>query len=185
MKMNKGQKVKIKWTDASVFSPIILFQKGWWRRLKMKKLTEEIYNQLLSRKSALVIGCTDSGKTHYVLTELTPFLKGKKLNVICFPNCNDLLNIPNNTDVAIIDEVETLMDREFLEQQYPNDRPYYSAEYLEKVKNWHNKLKNIKIPSVFILTRNGKKDIKYLIENLKTMDWGTAVKCFVFEKDKN
>lgn len=147
----------------------------------MKKITEKIYKELLSRKSALVIGRTDSGKTHYVLNELIPFLKMKKINVIYFPNCSDLLNIPNNMDVAIIDEAETLMDKDFLERQYPDNKPYYSAEYLEKVKNWHNKLKNIKTPSVFILTRNGKEEIKYLIDNLKTIDWGTAVNCFVFE----
>jgi len=151
----------------------------------MKKLTEKIYKELLSRKSVLVIGCTDSGKTHYALNELIPFLKVKKLNVIYFPNCNNLLNIPNNVDVAIIDEVETLADRDFLERQHPNDRPYYSAEYLEKVKNWHRILKNIQTPSVFVLTRNEKEEIKYLIDNIKTMDWGTAVKCFVFENSKN
>jgi len=54
------------------------------------------------------------------------------------------------------------------------------VEYLEKVKIWHNKLKNIKVPSVFILTRNRKDEIEYLIDNIKTIDWGIAVKCFVF-----
>ena len=146
----------------------------------MKKLTEKIYKELLSHNNVLIIGQTDSGKTHYVLNELIPFLRMKKLNIIYFSGCNDSLNIPNNTDVAIIDEVETLMDKDFLEQQYPDNKPYYSAEYLEKVKSWHNKLKNIKIPSVFILTRNGKKEIKYLVENVKIMDWGTVVKCFDF-----
>ena len=57
----------------------------------MKNLTEKIYKEILSRKSALIIGRTNSGKTHYVLNE-----------------------------------------------------------------------------------------IEYLIDNIKTIDWGTAVKCFVF-----
>jgi len=80
----------------------------------MKNLTEKIYKEILSRNSVLIIGSTDSGKTHYVLNELVPFLKIKKLNTFYFPNCNELLNIPNNTDVAIIDETETLMDKIFL-----------------------------------------------------------------------
>ena len=147
----------------------------------MKKLTEIIFKELSSHKNMLVIGCTDSGKTHYILNELIPFLGMKKINVIYFPNCNDLLNIPKDADVAIIDEVETLMDKNFLERQHPDDKPYYSAEYLEKVKTWHFKLKNIKIPAVFILTRNRKEEIKYLIDNVKIMDWGSVVKCFVFE----
>lgn len=151
----------------------------------MEKITEKIYKEILSRKSVLMIGRTNSGKTHYALNELIPFLKMKKLNTLYFSNCNDLLNIPNNADVAIIDEAETLVDKDFLEQQYPNNRPYYSVEYLEKVKSWHSKLKTIKVPSVFILTRNGKDEIEYLIENIKTMDWGTAVKCFVFENHKD
>ena len=151
----------------------------------MKKLTEKIYKELLFRNNVLLIGLVDSGKTYYALNELAPFLKNKKLNTVYFPNCNDFLNIPNNVDAVIMDEVETLIDKDFLERQYPNDKPYYSAEYLKKVKNWHDKLKLIQAPSVFILTRNKKEEIEYLVHNVKMTDWGAAVKCLVFENYKN
>lgn len=147
----------------------------------MKKLTEKIYKELLLRNSVLLIGREDSGKTYYALNELIPFLNNKKLNTAYFPNCDGLLNFSDNTDIVIADEVETLVDKGFLEQQHPKDKPYYSSEYLERVKSWHNKLKIIQKPSVFILTRSGKEEIKYLVDNVKITDWGTPVECFIFE----
>lgn len=152
---------------------------------KMKNLTEKIYKELLLRNNVLIVGPADSGKTYYALNELIPFFKEKGLNIAYFPNCNGFLNIPDNTDIIIVDEVETLMDKGFLEQQHPKDKQYYSAEYLEKVKNWHNKLKLVQEPAVFILTRNKKEEIEYLIDNIKTTDWGVPVKCLVFENYKN
>jgi hypothetical protein len=150
----------------------------------MKKLTEKIYKELLFRSNVFLIGFADSGKTHYALNELVPFLKEKKLNAIYLSNCNEFLSVPDNADIVIVDEVETLMDKDFLERQYPNEKPYYSAEYLKKVKNWHNKLKLIQEPSVFILTRNKKEEIEYLVNNVKMTDWGAAVRCLVFENYK-
>ena len=150
----------------------------------MKKLTEKIYKELLLRNNVLLIGLADSGKTHYALNELTPFLNKKKLNTAYFPNCDDFLSIPDNADAVIVDETETLMDKDFLERRYPDEKPYYSEEYLKKVKNWHNKLKLIQVPAVFILTRNKKEEIGYLINNVKTTDWGAAVRCLVFENYK-
>lgn len=147
----------------------------------MKKLTGKIYKELLSRNSVLLIGRADRGKTYYALNELIPFLNNKKLNTAYFANCDGLLSVPDNTDAIVVDETETLTDKDFLEQKHPKDKPYYSSEYLEKVKSWHNKLKLIKKPAVFILTRSGKEETKYLIDNVKTTDWGTPVKCLVFE----
>ena len=151
----------------------------------MIKLTEKIYKELLFCNNVLLIGLADSGKTYYALNELAPFLKNKKLNTVYFSNCNDFLNIPNNVDAVIADEVETLIDKDFLEQRYPDEKPYYSAEYLKKVKNWHDKLKLIQAPSVFILTRNKKEEIESLVHNVKMTDWGATVKCLVFENYKN
>ena len=151
----------------------------------MKKLTEKIYKELLLRNSVLLIGRADSGKTYYALNKLIPFLNNKKLNTAYFNNCDGLLRVPDNTDIVIVDEVEILIDKDFLECQHPEDKPYYSAEYLEKVKSWHNKLKIIQKPTVFILTRSGKEEIEYLVDNVKITDWGTPVKCLVFENCKN
>lgn len=133
----------------------------------------------------LLIGREDSGKTYYALNEIIPFLKNKKLNTVYFPNCDDLLNVPDDIDMVIVDEVETLIDKGFLERQHSHNKSYYSVEYLEKVKSWHNKLKLIQKPTVFILTRSGKEEIEYLINNVKTIDWGTPVKCLFFENYKN
>lgn len=151
----------------------------------MKKITEKIYKELLLCNSVLLIGLADRGKTYYALNELLPFLNKKGLDAAYFQNCNDFSKVPENTDVVIVDEVETFLDKDFLEQQYPDEKPYYSAEYLEKVKIWHNRLKIIKIPSVFILTRNKEEEIKYLVNNIKTTDWGVNVKCLIFENYKN
>ena len=151
----------------------------------MKNLTEKIYKELLLRNSVFLIGREDSGKTYYALNELVPFLNNKKLNTAYFPNCDGLLSVPDNIDAVIIDETETLIDKDFLERHYPKNKPYYSSEYLEKVKSWHNKLKLVQKPAVFILTRNKKEEVEYLIDNIKTTDWGVSVKCLVFENYKN
>lgn len=150
----------------------------------MKNLTEKIYKELLSRNNVLIIGLTDSGKTYYATNELVPFLKKKGFNVAFFSDCDHLSNISDETGLAIVDEVETLIDKNFLEQRHFQDKPYYSPEYLKKVEIWHNKLKLIKIPSVFILTRSEKREIEYLINNVKEMDWGAPVKCLAFENYK-
>lgn len=142
------------------------------KQQKMKNLTEKIYKELLSRNNVLLVGLADSGKTYYVTNELIPFLKNKGFNVAYFTDCDHLSNIPNKTNIVIIDEVETLIDKSFLEQRYPKDKPYYSPGYLKKVEIWHNKLKLIKIPSVFILTRTKKEETEYLLDSAEKMDWG-------------
>jgi len=44
----------------------------------MKNLTEKIYKELLSRKSALIIGRTNRGKKHYVLNEIEHLINNIK-----------------------------------------------------------------------------------------------------------
>lgn len=151
----------------------------------MKNLTEKIYKELLSRNNVLIIGLADSGKTYYATNELVPFLKKKGFNVAFFSDCDHLSNIPDKTDFVIVDEIETLIDKNFLEQRHSKDKPYYSPEYLKKVEIWHNKLKLIKIPAVFILTRSEKEEIEYLVNSVKETDWGMSVKSLNFEDYKN
>lgn len=150
----------------------------------MNTLTEKIYKELLSRNSVLLVGHTNSGKTYYAVNELMPFLKNKKFNAVYLANCEIVPIISNDAVAMIIDEVETLADKDFLEQSHPEDKPYYSLAYLNKVKKWHEKLKNIQVPAVFILTRNEKEEIKYLVNNINTTDWGDPVKVLVFENYK-
>lgn len=149
-----------------------------------KDLSEKIYKNLSLYKNIVLIGKTDSGKTHYVINDLITFLNQKRLKVIYFPNCDALIDIKNNVDVVIIDEVETLLDKKFLEQKTDNGT-YYSSAYLEKVKKWHKKLENIKIPSIFVLTRNKEEEINNLVKNTKIIDWGMPVEYIVFPNKKN
>ncbi|OJI08518.1 MAG: hypothetical protein COX02_00845 [Candidatus Vogelbacteria bacterium CG22_combo_CG10-13_8_21_14_all_37_9] len=148
----------------------------------MSDLSNNIYQEILAEKNVLLVGPTDSGKTWYVKNILIPFLQEKKIKVIY---CSDPDFIPkqiNEIDVLIVDEIETLLDQDFLEADSSNSKPYYSKEYLNKVRSWHDKLKEIMIPSVFILTRNSHGEIKNIIDNHSEMDWGVKVECFIFEK---
>lgn len=150
----------------------------------MNTLTEKIYKGLLSRNSIFLVGRTNSGKTFYVINELLPFLKKKGFNAIYFASCDIISVVLEDAVTMIVDEVETFADKDFLEQRHPEDKPYYSSVYLNKVKKWHEKLKNIQGPSVFILTRNEKEEIKNLVDNVKVADWGTPVDCLIFENYK-
>lgn len=147
----------------------------------MKILTKKIYKELLLHNNVLLVGRTNSGKTYYAINELLPFLKNKKINPVYFKNCDIISAISNDVSVVVIDEVEILADKDFLEQRHHSNKPYYSPIYLEKVKKWQEKLKTIKMPAVFILTRNEKEEINNLVGSIKITDWGTPVKCLIFE----
>lgn len=144
-------------------------------------LTEAIYKELSRGNSVLLVGKEDSGKTYFVENTLIPFLKNKNIKAVYFPDCN-VLDISQKEDIFIVDEVETLLDKDFLEKRYPKEKPYYSSTYLETVKRWHDKLRLIFFPSIFILTRNSKEDIDYILKNIDHIDWGVPVKCLFFEK---
>lgn len=148
-----------------------------------KKLTTDIYSYLNNQKNVLLIGPTDSGKTWYVKNTLIPFLQSKNLEVVYFSDPDfSLDSIPNKDSVVIVDEIEIFFDQDFLTSRSIEDKPYYSAEYLAKVKNWHKNLAKLTNPSLFVLTRNDDKEISNIVRNLKTTDWGAEVKCLVFTK---
>ena len=129
----------------------------------------KIYNLTNQKKSLFLVGRTNSGKTYFVLKELVPFLKSKGVEVTYFSNCNKITILPKK-GIAIMDEVETFKDREFLEKRN-KEKHYYSDLYIKKVKDWFKKLKKVKIPTIYITTRNGKKEIRYFVDNVKTTDW--------------
>ena len=148
----------------------------------MSNLTEEIYKEIVDGKNILLVGPTDSGKTWYVKNTLMPFLQEKNQKILY---CSDSDSIPEGTrdfDILIIDEIETLLDQSFLEANSNDPEPYYSKEYLDKVENWHAKLKKLDVPGIFILTRNKPEEIKNLVDNYDELDWGAKVKSFVFER---
>lgn len=136
----------------------------------MTNLKQKITKTLAKNNSIFLIGPVDSGKTYFILNELIPFLKKEKLSIKYFKDCNQIDNLPKE-DIVIIDEVETLLDKKYLEQQYIEENPYYSEEYLSKVKRWHEKLKQIKQPCIYVVTRNSLQDIEYFMENVKRTDW--------------
>ena len=64
-----------------------------------------------------------------------------------------------------------------------NEKPYYNKEYLIKTKKWFNKLKDIKIPCVYIIIRNSEIEIQNFINIIKKTDWDRrSVKCLNFKK---
>ncbi|MDD5290413.1 MAG: hypothetical protein PHT40_04470 [Patescibacteria group bacterium] len=146
-------------------------------------LKEKIYNLLKEKESVFVVGARDAGKSWFVENELLPFLRGKNFDVKYFSDGDHLSAAEILGDGVIVDEMETLQDRNFLETAHPEERPYYSDEYLAKVKTWFEKLKSIKLPTVYIITRNNQEEIQNLIQTVKTADWDNrAVECVEFVK---
>jgi hypothetical protein len=133
-------------------------------------LKNKIYNIVKNRESLFLVGKTDSGKTFFVKKELIPFLKNKGIKVSYFSDCNKITKT-SHADIAIIDEVEILQDKDFLKKNNPNEKPYYTKAYVRKVKDWFKKLKNIKIPSIYIITRNKRNEIKNFKDNVKFTDF--------------
>ncbi|MFC1700602.1 hypothetical protein ACFLZ0_00425 [Patescibacteria group bacterium] len=136
----------------------------------MTDLKQTILQNIKENISIFLIGQVDSGKTYFVLNELITFLKKEKINVKYFKDCNQIVDLLK-ADIVIIDEVETLLDKEYLESHHPEENPYYSKEYLNKVKQWHEKLKQIKQPCIYIITRNSSEDIDYFLKNINSVDW--------------
>ena len=95
-------------------------------------LKNKIYNLANQKKSAFLVGESDSGKTHFVLKELVPFLKSKGVTITYFPDC-DYINVIPKIGIAIIDEVETFQDKEFLEKNYTARKPHYNKRYFQKI----------------------------------------------------
>jgi len=144
-----------------------------------KNLTEKIYTHTSKEESIVLVGPTGSGKTWYVKNELIPYLakKGMKPQYL---DCGKELTIKEHTDIVIIDEVETFFDKEYLEKKHPEESPYYTPKYIDTVTSWHEKLKRIEVPAIYIITRNEKEEIDYLTDNMKTTDWGRWVECLGF-----
>ncbi|MBI2065522.1 MAG: hypothetical protein HYT68_00415 [Candidatus Zambryskibacteria bacterium] len=133
-------------------------------------LENKIYNLINQKKNVFLVGESDSGKTHFVLKELIPFLVSKRLRITYFPDCNHISVLPK-TGVAIIDEVETFQDKEFLEKNRTARKPYYNKRYVQKVNRWFKKLKRVKTLSIYIITRNNKNEVKHFQKTVKAADW--------------
>ncbi|MFH1173491.1 MAG: hypothetical protein V1692_03090 [bacterium] len=136
------------------------------------QLNKKILSILCSGRSMVLLGPSNSGKTWFIKKELMPFLKKQKIKIAYFDNPSHLSLIKiKNADFIVVDEVETMRDRTFLQKAYPDEKPYYSHEYIIRVKKWFKNLERIKKPSIFIITRE-KKDINNFKKKIKTLEWG-------------
>src|SRR3989344_4644361 len=128
----------------------------------------KIYSLIKKGKSLFLVGKSDSGKTFFIKKELVPFLNSKKVKVLYFSN-PDQINTSSKSGAVIIDEVETFQDKEFLEKNNTTEKTYYSKKYIKKVNEWFKKLKKVKIPSIYIITRNNEDEVKYFQKTIKTV----------------
>ncbi|OQA36663.1 MAG: hypothetical protein BWY53_00390 [Parcubacteria group bacterium ADurb.Bin326] len=145
-------------------------------------MEQEILQKIMKGKNILLVGKTDSGKSYFIKNQIIPLFRQKNINVCYFEECADL-EINEQCDVYIIDEVEILFDKEFLESLHPDEKPYYTNNYLETVKVWQNKLSKITKPIICIVTRNNKEEIDYIYNNYKSLEWNNLpVEIVKFEK---
>jgi hypothetical protein len=145
-------------------------------------MEQEILQRVLDGRNIIIIGETNSGKSYFVKNEIIPLLEKNNFKVSYSEDCESL-KINSRCDVFIVDEVEILFDKEFLENMYPEKMPYYTDNYLKKVKSWLNKLSKITKPIICTITRNGKTEIDYVYENYKSLEWNNLpVDVVKFEK---
>lgn len=142
-------------------------------------LLNKIAIGLIRRENMVLIGTSDSGKTKFVKEELIPELEKKGKKVAYF---KDGANIKEQeADVYIFDEVETFSDREYLEEKYPEEKPYYTDEYEKKVKDWFWEYKKYDAACLYVITRKTKEDVEYLSDHFKWADWDDRrLETFIF-----
>lgn len=99
---------------------------------------------------------------------------------VCYFESPGKIKQKTSCDIAIVDEVETFFDKANLEKENGSD--YYSSAYVARVNGQFKKLKGLKKPSVYIVTRNENRHIKFLKEKLKKTDWGRTVEVVVFSR---
>lgn len=146
-------------------------------------LENKIYKLLKAEKSIFLVGKPDAGKSYFVKNELLPYLKSKKMAIKYIADVDSVKEDDGRFDALIIDEVETLQDKEYLQNKYPDENPYYSEKYIKKVASWFDVLSNISSPCVYIITRDNKEDVNKLINTAEQADWDKReVVCFEYKK---
>lgn len=133
----------------------------------MNNLTTRITDILSQGKSVVLVGPTGSGKTFWVQNTLIPHLEslGKKVEYL-----KNGATLPKwSPDIVICDEVETLFDRDYLEEKVSRD--YYSDEYLKTISGWYKNYSRLPVSTLFVTTRNEPNWIKNLIANMHQADW--------------
>lgn len=132
----------------------------------MDNLEQTIIDELRFR-SIILVGPTDSGKTYWVQNTLIPFLESSGQKVEYLKDGDQ--SLAGTPDVVVCDEVETLFDEEYLQGETPE--PYYTNEYLTKVRRWFANYSLLPQKTIFIVTRNESDQIKNLVDNMHQADW--------------
>lgn len=135
----------------------------------MKKLENIIVKKLLNNKNIILVWETNKWKSYFIENKVLPILKEKNINFSYFEDCERLVN--NSSNIYLIDEVEVLFDKDFLEKNHPEENPYYTNKYIKKVRNWHTKLAQINSTMICIVTRNKQNERTYLVNNYKFLEW--------------
>jgi hypothetical protein len=133
----------------------------------MEDLLKEVINKLINHESVILVGPTDSGKTHWIENVLIPHLKllGKTPQYL-----KDGDALPEvGSDIVICDEVETLFDEACLKDK--SLKKYYNEEYLEKVRKWYENYAQLPKSTMYVITRNAQKQINNLVKNFHNADW--------------
>lgn len=134
-------------------------------------LKDQLYDALALGRSVMLVGTADAGKSWFMEHELLPFLRGKGLSVSYFSDCTKLSGFEGGADATVIEEVEVLEDKDVLEKNHPDERPYYTDEYFKKVRGWFEELARMKMPCVYVVTRNDRRDIDNFVKTVTKADW--------------
>lgn len=141
-------------------------------------MENNILNLINKNKNILLVGPSDSGKSFFIKNKLIPFLRRRGKKVAYYKDLEQSIS-PQGKEIIVLDEFEILEDKEFLEKLHPEERPYYSDEYIDRVLNWLNKIENIDNKFIYILTRNKEEEIKN-VKNIKKFSFAKDITVLVY-----
>jgi hypothetical protein len=140
-------------------------------RAQVNALRDDVLHVLTCRRTVALVGETNAGKTHFATNVLVPSLTKRGLRCVYVPTPDGAGPLPL-VDVVIVDEVEVLEDEDFLRARSRRTRePYYRDAYLRRVRAAHEWLGSIDVPCVYIVTRNGRREIANLVDRQFQMAW--------------
>lgn len=172
--------------EIILFRPLLLYvSKGYNFFMNKNELIMEIIDLINSGKSVVIVGATDGGKSWFIKNEVVPALEENNLKVCYIEECLVDCTFSDGYDVIIADEFETFIDKDFLEKRHPDEVPYYPESYIKQVEDCHKSIEDVKVPIIFVVTRNEEEEIHNLANILDRVDFGQKVKTFIFERSRD